>query len=106
MITLLHLEIKNMLKYIEESYKEDWCSSLLKRTAGASQSWSESSLYWTYLTMNNKVYGLLSGPSLVSSECLVKNQPKTFGAYIYKFTNIEKNIGLGRICYDDKLFFL
>ena len=39
--------------------------------------------------MNNKVYGLLSGPSLVSSECLVKNLPHTFGAYIYKFTNTE-----------------
>ena len=39
--------------------------------------------------MNNKAYGLLSGPSLVSSECLVKNLPNTFGAYIYKFTNTE-----------------
>ena len=42
--------------------------------------------------MNNIAYGLLSGPSLVSSECLVKNLPNTFGAYIYKFTNIENNM--------------
>ena len=53
-------EIKNLLKYIEETYEEDWCKALLKRTQGAAQSWSESALYWTYLTMNGKVEDLYS----------------------------------------------
>ena len=53
-------EIKNLLKYIEDIHGEDWCKSLLSRTSGGPQSWSESSLYWTYLTMNNKVEDLYS----------------------------------------------
>ena len=53
-------EIKNMLQLIEEQYNKDWVLALFERTQGASASWSESSLYWTYLTMNNKVEDLYS----------------------------------------------
>ena len=53
-------EIKNMLQLIEEKYDKDWVLALFERTQGAAASWSESSLYWTYLTMNNKVEDLYS----------------------------------------------
>ena len=53
-------EIKDMLELIENKYDKEWCMALFERTRGAAQSWSESSLYWTYLTMNNKVEDLYS----------------------------------------------
>lgn len=53
-------EIKNMLKLIENKYDEEWCKALFDRTKGAAASWSESSLYWTYLTMDNRVEDLYS----------------------------------------------
>jgi hypothetical protein len=63
-------EIKNLLKNIEEKHNDDWCKTLLGKTYGGARSWSESSLYWTYLTLNNKVENLYSfdGPGLFGNE--------------------------------------
>lgn len=130
--TYLVEEMQNMFKFIESKHNTSWLRLLLSRTTGHPETWEEQTLYWSWLTLNNKEDKLYTadGPGLYGNEIwrtadnetmkgmlseyyknfdLIFNTPRVFGSWTGRTQEDRDKLNMGYSTYtgqDDYFFSL